>query len=160
MLPDKTTVLSFIIEKLKTDLFICNQAVEVARDTATHKDCLGSSKYETMGTEASYLAHGQGTRLLELERALAYFKQAKISTNNTSVGLLSLIRLEDEEGNSQLLFLAADAGGLNIKLKNESVTVITHQSPLGRALTGKASDDDLTITIGEKNKLYHVLEIS
>jgi len=72
---DKESFLQCIIEQLASDLLMLEQAVALARDTATHADCLGSSKYETMGLEASYLAQGQGTRLIEVERSLSYFKQ-------------------------------------------------------------------------------------
>lgn len=159
MRPDKELILKLIVEKLQHDLHICSQAVEIARDTATHKDCLGSSKYETMGTEASYLAFGQGTRLLELERALAWFKQLKLSLHSEVAGLSSLIQLEDEDGNLQYLWLAADAGGLQVEYHNYSITVITNQSPLGRALLGKSTGDDISLTIAGKLRNYTVLAV-
>jgi len=80
----------------------------VARDTATHADCLCSSKYETMGLEASYLAQGQGIRLLEVERALQYFKGLALVPSTGVVGLSSLLVLQDDEGNTQRLWLATE----------------------------------------------------
>ncbi len=107
---DKQKILALIIDQLRTDLLISEQAVKIARDTATHVDCLGSSKYETMGLEASYLAQGQGTRLLDIERSLACFKQLTLNEPVTVIGLSSLIMLNDKQENRQLLWLAADAG--------------------------------------------------
>jgi len=155
---DKAHVLHLIIHKLEADIAVTQQAVNVAKDTATHKDCLGSSKYETMGTEASYLAKGQGERLLELQCALAYFQQASAETVGV-IQSLSLICLEDEKSKTQTLMLAADAGGLKVLHEGELITVITPQSPLGRALLGKEEGDIIALNIAGKSNSYEVLTV-
>jgi len=155
---NKQTILKAIIDKLEADIIVAEQAVTVARDTATHKDCLGSSKYETMGTEASYLAKGQGERLLELQRALAYFKQLKPS-QSTTIQLSSLVTLEDDKGVQQLLWLAADAGGLKISYNNQTITVITLKSPLGKILLGKVEADTFELTVAGTILCYEIISI-
>lgn len=153
---DKREVLALIINQLRADLSISEQAVNIARDTATHADCLGSSKYETMGLEASYLAQGQGIRLLEVERALAYFKQLTLTESTSMIGLSSLIVLDNVQGDQQLLWLAADAGGLKVQYAERVITVITPKSPLGKALIGKAVDDSFEISIAGKQRYYEI----
>ncbi|MDX8382639.1 MAG: GreA/GreB family elongation factor [Ghiorsea sp.] len=155
----KQQVLILIISQLEADIAVAEQAVSVARDTATHKDCLGASKYETMGTEAAYLAQGQGLRLLELERSLAYFKQCNVEPC-ASIGLSSLFILEDERGKQQHFWLAADAGGLKISYHELLITVITPQSPLGRGLLGKAVGDDVSIKIAATSHDYEIIRVS
>jgi len=158
---NKYEILSLIISKLEADISISEQAVQMARDTATHKDCLGSSKYETMGLEASYLAQGQGTRLLELERSLAYFKQLKLNIQTPAyIQLTSLLTLENEDGKQQVLWMAADAGGLMIKHQEHVITVITPKSPLGKALLGKAEGDDFELNIAGKKYTYQVTSLA
>ncbi len=157
---DKQKVLTLIIAQLQADIAIAAQAVEVARDTATHKDCLGSSKYETMGTEASYLAQGQGIRLLELERALAYFKQLTLEQPSTTIVLSSLIALTDEQGKQQYLWLAADAGGLKVQLDFQTITVITPQAPLGRVLLGKTEGEDFDIKVAGTTIFYEISAVA
>ena len=156
---DKSEILTLIIEQLRADLATLELAVAIARDTATHSDCLGSSKYETMGLEASYLAQGQGTRLLEIERSLEYFKRLKLAEPFLVISLSSLVVLDDEQGERQLLWLAAEAGGLKIQYSDLTITVITPKSPLGRALIGKAAGDDFEITIAGINRCYEVLSV-
>ena len=153
---NKQDILALIIAKLRADVSVCEQAVKAARDTATHADALGSSKYETTGLEASYLAQGQGLRLLELERSLAYFSQLKLSGNSNVIGLSSLIALSDEQGKERLLWLGADAGGLKIKHDGTRLTVVTPKSPLGSALIGKSSGDELEISIAGAEHYYKV----
>jgi len=156
---DKQLILNAMIARLKTDVLILEQAVQVARDTATHADCLGSSKYETMGLEASYLAQGQGTRLLDVERALEYFLRLHVIPSVPAIGLSSLIALDDEAGHQQLLWLATEAGGLKVQHDGLSITVITPQSPLGHALMGKAIHDEIEISMVGNIHSYEVAAI-
>jgi len=155
---NKQNILNLIIVQLEADIQVAQQAVDVARDTATHKDCLGSSKYETMGTEASYLAKGQGERLLELQRAAAYFKQV-IPTAQPTIALSSLITLEDESGQTQYFWLDNDAGGLKVQHEKNSITIITPQAPLGRALIGKEVGDVVEIKAANKTSEYEVVGV-
>ncbi|TLS67555.1 GreA/GreB family elongation factor [Mariprofundus erugo] len=158
MVIHKHDILTLIQTRLRTDLSILEQAVALARDTATHGDCLGSSKYETMALEASYLAQGQGTRLLEVVRALEYFKRLK-PTANTNIGLSSLVLLADEEAKQQLLWLSPEAGGLKVPYHGLEVTVITPRSPLGQALLNHSAGDEIHITIAGKLRSYEIVEI-
>jgi len=157
---NKQKILAQMIDQLQADLLMLEQAVELARDTATHSDCLGSSKYETMGLEASYLAQGQGIRLLEVERSLSCFKKIKLSDQvTTAVSLSSLLQLEDDRGSQQMIWLAAVAGGLKVECDDMKVTVVTPQSPLGRALVGKRVGDELEIKIAGVNRSYEILTV-
>lgn len=135
------------------------QAVKLARDTATHADCLGSSKYETMGLEASYLAQGQGTRLLEVERSLEYFKKISLDQASTVIKLSSMLELKDEQGMQQVLWIAAEAGGLKVHYAGAEITVITPKSPLGRALMAKSCGDAFDINIAGKTANYEILAL-
>jgi len=157
----KNNILTCIIDQLQADLSVLEQAVKLARDTATHGDCLGSSKYETMGLEASYLAQGQGVRLLEVERALTYFKALVplASASKEPLGLSSLFILEDDEGNTQQLWLATEAGGLKVHCDHSMVTVITPQSPLGAAMMGKYVGDNVELSMAGTSRCYEVIDI-
>jgi transcription elongation GreA/GreB family factor len=156
---DKNKILAEIIAQLRADLSVCEQAVKIARDTATHADALGSSQYETMGLEASYLAQGQGLRLLEVERSLAYFLQLKLPPYTGVIALSSLVAMRDEQGDEQLLWLAADAGGLKIPFGELSITVVTPKSPLGAELIGKVEGDDLEVRIAGATRCYEVCAV-
>jgi len=163
----KPDILKQIIAQLQMDLRTLEQAVELARDTATHADCLGSSKYETMGLEASYLAQGQGVRLLEIERALAYFKGLDIQQSHAGIGLSSVVIVQDEAAEVQVFWLAAQAGGLKLQCdsitdsmtESMTITVITPQAPFGRVLMGKLVTDEFEFSIGGKQRYYEILAV-
>jgi len=154
----KSELIKAIVHQLQADLLVLEQAVNVARDTATHADCLGSSKYETMGLEASYLAQGQGIRLLEVERALQYFKGLPFVPSTGVVGLSSLLVLQDDEGNTQRLWLATEAGGLKVQCGDELITVITPKAPLGRAVMGKSIGGSFEVSIAGDVRCYEVVD--
>lgn len=156
---NKKRIIEAIIQRLIADVAVCEMAVAMARDTATHRDCLGSSKYETMGTEASYLAQGQGHRLLELERTLAYFKQLQLPTRPATIGLGSLVGLENTEKNAAFYLIALHAGGLTITLDDTTIHIITPQAPLGRALLGKSSGDTITLHISGNTRYAEVVSL-
>jgi len=159
----KAEVLKQIIAQLQMDLRTLEQAVELARDTATHADCLGSSKYETMGLEASYLAQGQGVRLLEVERALEYFKALDIQQSHAEITLSSVVVVQDESAEVQVFWLAAQAGGLKLQcgsmMDSTTITVITPQAPFGRILMGKVASDEFEFGIGSKQSCYEIVEV-
>lgn len=155
---NKQHIIDNIKVKLSQDIIVAVQAVSIARDTATHQDCIGSSKYETMGTEASYLAQGQGIRLLELERALAYFKQISPSAN-TVASLGAVVCIQREDGRQQTFFMAAVAGGLQVVSDQQKITVITPQSPIGKAMLGNAAGDSFTHTIAGTIFCYDILMV-
>ncbi len=153
---DKSEILALIVEQLDADLSVLEQAVAMAHDTATHADCLGSSKYETMGLEASYLAQGQGIRLLEIERSQIWFKALELAEPTAVVAMSSLVELVNDAAEHQVVWFAAQAGGLKVHYGEIEVTVITLKSPLGRILLGKVVGDEFEIDIAGKQRSYYV----
>ena len=160
MQADKAAILTLIVARLHTDLAAAEQAVAIARDTATHPDAQGSSRYETMGLEASYLAQGQGQRLLEIERALGYFSRLALPPATDKVVIGSLVELRDENDASQHLWLAPDAGGLKVEYGGQSITVITPKSPLGAALIGRETGDIVAVKIGGRERAYSIESVA
>jgi len=156
---DKQTALQCMIEQLSSDLLMLEQAVALARDTATHADCQGSSRYETMGLEASYLAQGQGTRLLEVERSLKYFKKLTVNACTAEVVLSSMLLLADEQDHQQMLWIASEAGGLKVQCGETEITVITPRSPLGSALMGKINADEVVVNLAGRTRHYEIINV-
>lgn len=157
---NKQHILRLIIQQLTADLKISEQAVKVARDTATHSDCLGSSKYETMGVEASYLAQGQGIRLLEIERSLRYFQQLELPQSMTRIAMPALITLCDDNAIEQHLWLSADGAGMTIACEQDNITLITPRSPLGRALIGQEVGDFIEISVANRQRGFEVMALA
>lgn len=132
-----------------------------AHDTATSKETVAESKYDTFGLEASYLAHGQAKRVTEYaEGLLAYKNLGAVSfPADAPIELGALIKIEDELGNEQFLFLGPAAGGLKFYFDNTEITLITTSSPLGQMLMHRYIGDEIKLTISQQNKFYEIMAI-
>ena len=145
---DKSSLLSAIIGEITSALNSSLAAAEEARATATNKENAAENKYDTLGLEAAYLAHGQSERVLQLEKDLAeYVSLRDRLSDHAIVEIGSLLQLENDTGESRFLFIGPASGGLVVSVGGDAVTVITPKSPLGKALLGAAIDDDVTIDV-------------
>jgi transcription elongation GreA/GreB family factor len=143
---DKWLLLEAIVGEITSALNNSLAAAEEARATATNKENTAENKYDTLGLEAAYLAHGQSERVLQLEADVAAYVALKGRLkDHTLVGVGTLIQLEHETGESRFLFIGPASGGLVVSVIGITVTVITPGSPLGKALLGAGIDDDVSI---------------
>jgi transcription elongation GreA/GreB family factor len=143
---DKWLLLEAIVGEITSALNNSLAAAEEARATATNKENTAENKYDTLGLEAAYLAHGQSERVLQLEADVAAYVALKGRLkDHTVVGVGTLIQLEQETGESRFLFIGPASGGLVVSVIGITVTVITPGSPLGKALLGAGIDDDVSI---------------
>lgn len=175
---DKRLIVDRIISGLTLARDAAMSAAKQAHETATHSETVAKSKYETFGLEASYLAHGQAQRVAECEAELLAYRGLNLLScaNELTVGLSSLVTLEDESGAVKTYFIGPGAPGMKIdakidktteidldiacgsELKPElgSIMVITPSSPLGLSLMGKSLDDAVQLNIGDRLKVYDI----
>ena len=55
------------------------------------------------------------------------------------------------------MFLAPDAAGLSVYAQDRSVTVITANAPLGRALLRQAEGEEIDVSVAGKLQRYCIL---
>jgi hypothetical protein len=122
-------VLAALADLLTAELSTLLQATAAARDEATSSESRAENKYDTRATEASYLAAGQGERLLALRHSLAW----ATSPSPTA----TLVELE---GPAWVL-VAPEAGGRRVVVAGQTVVVVTPGSPVGEALSSAAPGD-------------------
>jgi transcription elongation GreA/GreB family factor len=143
---DKSLLVDAIVDEITVAIANSLAAAEEARATATNKENAAENKYDTLGLEAAYLAHGQSERVLQLEGDLAAFVALRgYLKAHTIIGVGTLVQLENETGASRFLFIGPASGGLVVSVNGVTVTVITSDSPLGKALLGGGVDDDVSI---------------
>jgi transcription elongation GreA/GreB family factor len=145
---NKSLLLDAIVGEITSTLNNSLAAAEEARATATNKENAAENKYDTLGLEAAYLAHGQSERVVQLEKDLAaYVALRKRLKDHAIVEVGSVLKLEHETGETRFLFIGPASGGLVVSLGGVSVIVITPGSPLGKALLGGVIDDDVSIGV-------------
>ncbi len=156
---NKEKLFKTILETIRTKLKMAIDAVKMAHESATHEENIAESKYDTKGLEASYLVQGQARRVEELENSLAAFNSMEIHPVS-SIMLNALVKLEDQNGKEEFMFIAPASGGLKVSFEDKEVHVMTPVSPLGKSLLGKSAGDEISVSIGRKHKDYKVLEVS
>jgi transcription elongation GreA/GreB family factor len=159
---NKELILEKIINLLTEDLEILTEAARTAHAAATHEECVPDNKYDTTGLEASYVAQGQANRAQEIRSALEAYKGLvlRLFDEESPIRLTALVNLEDENGNRRKVFLGPQAGGLKLIDGDVECIVITPEAPLGKALIGKACDDEVKVGRGEAQKNFTIVNVS
>lgn len=150
-------LIAAILEQLQQTLQQTQDAANEAHQAATHEQSVPETQYDTLGLEASYLAEGQSRRVAELQEAITRFHQLteKEFGKDDPITLGAQVIVEDEDGNRRHLFLGPDAGGVEVTLDNELITVVSPAAPLGAELVQKYVGDE--VHIGQR--IYEIVEI-
>ncbi|SJL83913.1 hypothetical protein [Vibrio palustris] len=112
-------------------------AADSAHDAATHEQSVAETQYDTVGLEAAYLAHGQSQRVMECDVMIQRLSALALRdfTDNDEIGYGALVTLS----NNQVYWLLPVCGGARLKyasVSEQTITVVTDQSPLGQMLEG------------------------
>ncbi len=153
-----------LIKKILIKLEMLHQgavdAAQRAYETATDEENEAENKYDTLGLEASYLAHGQSKRVAECENDLIVFKKFKpnVFSNDMPIDIGALVSVEDEAGLEQLVFISPVSGGLKFIFNRKQVTMVTPSSPLGSVLLNH-SVGDYVVSLAGNNKRYQIIAV-
>lgn len=149
----KLQLIKKIVNHLNEELDILLVAANNAHLAATDDQSIAETQYDTLAIEAGYLAEGQSRRVDELKDAIASFEQLseviiKSPSNHNQVQLGSIVQLSKDQIVNQYFFIAPAAAGFRCMIEDKSFTVITPQSPMGKALINKILDDEVSIQLG------------
>ncbi len=154
---DKDTLIVTIIADLNAAIQTALTAAEDARATATNKENVAENRYDTLGLEAAYLAHGQSERVIQLNAALEAFQHLIVEPEDHVIVMAgSLVTLLDDSNAQRNVFIGPSAGGRVINFEGKQITIITQQSPLGSALAGATCKDEISAEIAGKRVTYTI----
>ena len=157
---NKLDLCILIVSQLEVALNSASAAADQARETATDKQNIAENKYDTLGLEAAYLAHGQSERIVQLAKAVSDFKEVQSGIQlHDQVCVGSLVSLVDGSGLEKYVFVGPSAGGHMVSFEDKSITVITGDSPLGRSLLTLQVDDHIETEIAGKKTSYQISKL-
>lgn len=158
---NKSVLLKKIIDHLSGELETYGRAARAAHAEATHEQSRAENKYDTRGLEASYLARGQSRQAAALEATLLQYQALtpRRFGAEDSVDLGAVFVLEGA-GGSSTYFLGPGAGGTEVTVGKEEVTVLTPQSPLGRLVMGRKVGESIRLESGGTPRVFRLLRIS
>ena len=135
-------------------------AADQARATATDKQNIAENKYDTLGLEAAYLAHGQSERVVQLAKAMTDFRELqKAIQPHDQIQIGSLVCLEDDAGSTRHVLIGPSAGGHAVAFEGINITVITASSPLGQSLLTLSKNDEVVTEIAGKKISYLISDL-
>jgi len=136
---------------------VLSTAAKTAHEASIHEENIPDNKYDTLSLEASYVAQGQANRAQQLKRALHAYRTLNLQRfgPDQAIRLTALVTLEARDGETRLLFIGPQEGGLKLTLDGEEILVITAGSPLGNDLIGKQVGD--VVHLGKRD--FEVVEV-
>lgn len=152
---DKQALRVELLAQLTEMLTTARVAYASAVEGATHSEAKAENDKDTRGLEQSYIARGQAQRVLDLEAAVR--DVVKMELDACTVVAMAAVVAVDEDGATQRYFLAPHGGG---NVLAGGTLVITPSSPLGRALFGKRTDDEVELKIAGKTRELSVISVA
>jgi transcription elongation GreA/GreB family factor len=138
----KSAVRDEILLQLRAELNRQVQAAQTSRDEAISEESRPENKYDTHSQEAAYLAEGQARLVAEIAESIKLYESLPVTELSTEspIALGALVALE-HVGKRSWYFVGPRSGGLEVRIDETEVLVVTPQSPLGRELMGKQVGD-------------------
>lgn len=146
----KTAVRDEILVQLRAELALQTHAAHTARDEAISEESRAENKYDTHSQEAAYLAEGQARLAAEIGASILLYESLNLpeSPPDSPVALGMLVALDRPSGRTWY-FIGPRNGGLEVRVDETDILVVTPQSPLGRELMGKRVGDTIRASNGK-----------
>ena len=158
---DKEELLASLVEALSAQVEGMTRRARAVAASATHDEARPENDKDTRAIEESYLARGQARRVAEAEAALQMMRGLRCQEfdEDRPVAATAVVAIEDEAGQTKVLFLAPAAGGTTLESQGFTVQVVTPASPLGRGLLGKSIDSDFEVVTKGKSRSWTIVDV-
>lgn len=143
---DKAAIIEAIVAALRSEFDSQNAAAAEAHSEATNEESRSEDRYDMRGQLAAYLAAGQAKQADETAAAIQAFQ--KLPTHELApdsvVAVGAVVRLATR-GREVVYYLGPMHGGLEVKVEDTEVMVVTPSSPLGQSLLGRRVGNRVTL---------------
>jgi len=144
---NKSELRAAILQQLQAELELQSKAAESSREEATSEESRAENKWDTHSQEAAYLAEGQARLATDIATSLEVYASLPLPDlrPDDAIVIGALIGLE-AGGRRSWYFLGPRAGGLEFKVGDREVLLLTPLSPLGGQLLGRRVGDEVPST--------------
>ena len=152
----KRTLIETILKELEAELIRRHSAGEQSSVGAAHSAPHAEKQRDTTGLEASYLAHGYALQCSSLVKQIEELKGLGIEDftgQEIDIGALVEVEMNSE---TDLYMLLHCGGGNEVTVDGRLITVITSDSPLGKALMGNIEAGSFSIRPGVEGIILNV----
>jgi len=146
---DKAALLKALMDRMAAALDDLERSQKATQAGATHEETRAEGPKDMRSTEASYLARGLAGRVVELTDASSRLAGTPLRAygEDDGAGLTALIGLEDEGGETSVVFLVPAGAGETLHASGTAVRAVTPGSPIGSALIGCVSGDVIEVAV-------------
>ena len=154
---DKRALQAELVARLEAELKAMERTQRATVEAMTHEQARPENDKDTRALEQSYLARGQAQRVEELRVAVDETKAMTLRefADGAPIGVSALVTLEDERG-PQHVFVTIHGGGEQL---STDVRVVTTRAPLGQALIGKCTGDEVELTQAGRGRTLVILSV-
>ena len=134
---NKSEIIREILRSLREDFESRLRVSKTTREQGNNSESRAEGKYDTLSIEENYLADGLAKQAESAAQAIANIEKMPLRafTDNDPIDFGALVEIQFAQAR-ECFFLAPVAGGTEVTFEGSPVTVITHESPLGRQLLG------------------------
>ncbi len=177
----KLDLLKQLVQILQQEIDATLVAVNEAHALASHEQSKPENQYDTLALEAAYLAHGQSTRIADLQRQVMLLNRFEFSEvdDNSRITTGALVQIKNTNGleAASWLWLLPVAGGIVLSPDSENkdcnkdcnkedeyskandIRTITSAAPLAQKLVGRYLGDEIELTMGVIKKQFEIIEL-
>ncbi len=158
---DKHSLLEFVIRYAEGEVAKYKQIYGDAQDRANEEEGAMHSRYSTFKEEGQYLAEGLKDKLnqAKLGLGIAQVMRSELGKHDfNKVKACALVEVELSNDSEMFLFIFPSFGGLVVE--QFGVTIISHSSPLGKALLNKEEDDEFTYVVNGVKREGMVIRVA
>jgi len=157
---DKKSLLEKLERALRDELTSASRAAKETADAANHPEARPENDKDTRKIELSYLAAGQAARARELEAAVALVQALPLGAWEPGVPIAAgAIATLDVSGKPQRVVVSPAGGGLKLSMSGGPISVVTPQSPLGKALLGKTPGDSFELVVAGRASEVEIVSV-
>lgn len=158
---DKRVLIAELRAQLEAEIAEMTRIAREAAEAAAHEENKPEGDKDMRSTEASYLARGQASRVLDLERANAMLGSLVPKDFGPDDPIESSALVELRLGKkTALYFLVSAAGGRKLVHEGLEIGTLTPTTPLGEALLGMSQGDDVEIESPQGPRAYEILSVA
>ncbi len=149
-----------ILARLGEDLEVLCKAARASHAEATHESSKAENKYDTRGLEASYLADGQVRQAEETELIIVQFQKLPQTDFKPSdpVAIGALVGVKSK-GRTRFYFIGPRGGGIEVKVEDKPIVVLTPHAPLGKMMVGKSVGDRFKFGAGAQTGEHQIVSV-
>ena len=141
---NKAEIIREILHSLRQDFESRLRVSKTTREQGNNSESRAEGKYDTLSIEENYLADGLARQAESAAQAIAIIEKLppRDFTDNDPIDLSALREIQFAHA-TEWFFLAPVAGGTEVTCARNTVTVITHESPLGQQLLGSRAGEKI-----------------